>query len=175
MQPQQAPRVTANPFSGFGSKLFLCLFLLAVLMTSALGEIRTGGATVRLYITPSQLPIASVSAPYSAGLDVSRGTEPYRFTVVSGTIPPGLSLNTLTGTVAGRPTTAGSFSFRVTVSDSTGNRGEGTVYITVSGTPVVGVTISPSNTTLLSGGTQQFSANVTNSSNRAVTLSLIHI
>src|SRR5207302_9184630 len=73
-------------------------------------------------------------------------------------------------TVTGTPTATGSFSFRVAISDLPNtDQGEVTLYLTVSNSVVVGVTVSPSSASIPSGGTQQFSANVTNAENRAVT------
>ena len=117
MQLKQAPRVTANSFAGLGSKLFFCLFLLPLLLINASGETRSGGGNTRINIAPSQLPLAAVSAPYSATLNVKGGTAPYQFALAHGAIPPGLSLNTKTGVVAGTPTMAGSYSFRVAITD----------------------------------------------------------
>lgn len=53
---------------------------------------------------------------YSDTLEADGGTAPYTFT---GTAPSGLTLAT-DGTVSGTPTTAGTFTFEVTVTDSQG-------------------------------------------------------
>ena len=47
------------------------------------------------------------------------GTPPYVFSVSAGALPAGLTLNSATGRLTGVLTTAGPYSFRVTVSDST--------------------------------------------------------
>jgi hypothetical protein len=173
MQSKQAPRVAANPFAGLGSKLFFCLFLLPALLICASAETSGGGTTgtgTRITIYPNSLPTAAISVPYSATISVRGGTAPYQFVFAHGTIPPGLSLNTTTGMVAGTPTTAGSFSFRVLITDlPNADRGEVTVSITVGGGTGVSVLVSPSSASVPSAGTQQFSATVSNSSNSAVT------
>ncbi len=60
-----------------------------------------------------------VGVAYSASIGVSGGTAPYTFTLASGSLPAGLTLNPTTGVISGTPTTAGPFSFTVKVTDST--------------------------------------------------------
>ena len=69
--------------------------------------------------TPSSLPSATVGMAYSAALQVSGGTAPYRFVVVSGQLPAGLVLDAHTGAISGTPTTAETANFTITISDST--------------------------------------------------------
>src|SRR5665213_1855255 len=54
----------------------------------------------------------------SPALSVSGGTAPYTFSVASGSLPAGLSLNSSTGAITGTPTAGGSFTIKVT--DKTG-------------------------------------------------------
>jgi len=66
------------------------------------------------------LPAGSVSAggAYpSTTLAASGGTAPYTCLVTSGALPTGLNLSG-SGTISGSPTTAGTFNFTVTVTDS---------------------------------------------------------
>lgn len=56
----------------------------------------------------------------STGVSASGGTPPYTWTVNSGSLPPGLSLDSSTGALTGTPTTAGSYSFTVRATDSVG-------------------------------------------------------
>ena len=77
-------------------------------------------ATVAL--TPATLPTPQVNAAYSQTLSASGGTAPYQFTVASGQLPPGLTLNATTGVLSGTPTTAASYNATVQATDSsTGN------------------------------------------------------
>ena len=63
---------------------------------------------------------ASVGATYNATLNVSGGTAPYLFSLVSGALPTGMSLNNETGNISGTPTSAAIFNFGVSVSDAKG-------------------------------------------------------
>jgi hypothetical protein len=72
-----------------------------------------------LAITTTALPNGTVNVAYPATtLTASGGTTPYTWSITSGSLPPGLSLNTGTGAIAGTPTAAGTYSFTAQVSDS---------------------------------------------------------
>ena len=83
---------------------------------------REGGGSVVYTACPQS---ATVGAPYSVGLASGEtyGDASYNWTVTSGTLPPGLSLSSpsgVTDTLAGTPTTPGSYSFTI--------GGDGTTY-----------------------------------------------
>jgi hypothetical protein len=69
------------------------------------------------FTTAPVLPEAVVATPYSQTITTLRGTAPISFTVLSGSLPPGLSLNS-SGLLSGTPTTAGSSSFTVRATDA---------------------------------------------------------
>ncbi len=71
-----------------------------------------------LVITTTSLPIARRNKNYNRTLTATGGTPPYAWSVVAGTLPPGLSLNAGTGVISGRPNTIGTWSFTVQVRDS---------------------------------------------------------
>jgi hypothetical protein len=56
---------------------------------------------------------------YSSTAVASGGLPPYTFSVASGALPAGLTLNTTTGAITGTPTAAGSFTVKVTDSSNT--------------------------------------------------------
>ncbi|MHB1739114.1 MAG: G1 family glutamic endopeptidase [Actinomycetes bacterium] len=85
-----------------------------------LGSLGTGsgGGTGALAVATSSLPTGTVGTAYSAPLQASGGVPAYTWTITSGTLPAGLSLDSATGVISGTPSTAGSTSLDVQVSDS---------------------------------------------------------
>jgi hypothetical protein len=72
----------------------------------------------QLAFSITSLPDAAVNVPYSATASVSGGNPPYTWSVVSGGLPPGLSLNSAMGVISGTPTTAGGYGLGLKVTDS---------------------------------------------------------
>ncbi len=82
-------------------------------------EFAGGGAPADLVITTTSLPSVKRSKSYSATLSASGGVMPYTWSIVSGSLPPGLSLNPATGVISGTaPSTKGTWNFTVQVEDS---------------------------------------------------------
>ncbi|HID92515.1 MAG TPA: hypothetical protein EYP60_00330 [bacterium (Candidatus Stahlbacteria)] len=69
-------------------------------------------------ITTTALPDGQVDVYYSVTLTATAGTTPYTWSIIAGSLPPGLSLNSATGVISGTPTTAGTYNFTVKVVDS---------------------------------------------------------
>lgn len=63
---------------------------------------------------------AQVGVAYSSALTAGGGVSPYTFSISTGALPDGLSLNSATGAITGTPTTAGTFSYTAKVEDSAG-------------------------------------------------------
>lgn len=92
---------------------------------------KTGGAT-QLAITTASLPSATVGLGYSANAAASGGISPYSWSIVSGGLPAGLSLNPATGAISGTPSSAGSTSFTLQVSDNNAQTASQTFTLTVN-------------------------------------------
>ncbi len=76
-------------------------------------------------ITTTSVPRGTVRTSYSAAINASGGCAPYKWTIVSGALPAGVTAkvpsSTMSLNLAGTPTTAATYSFAVKV---TGCRGE---------------------------------------------------
>jgi hypothetical protein len=84
-------------------------------------------------ITTEALASGTVGEFYCCGnLFASGGVQPYTWSVVAGTLPPGLELPKGENTISGTPTTAGTFTFTVRVTDDLGAFSERELSITVN-------------------------------------------
>jgi hypothetical protein len=72
---------------------------------------------VPMSITTASLADGKVKKAYSQTLQVSGGKPAYTFAVTSGALPPGLKIAPASGTISGTPTTAGTYTFTVRVTD----------------------------------------------------------
>ncbi len=72
-----------------------------------------------LSVTAPANASATAGSPYSQTLSETGGKAPYTWAVVSGSsLPPGLSLNATAGVISGTPTTGGSYTTQIQVTDS---------------------------------------------------------
>lgn len=69
------------------------------------------GQSVAGVTVPNLLLQATFGQPYTATLSSSGGTPPYTWTLTSGALPDGLSLNGNTGQISGTPAALGAFNF----------------------------------------------------------------
>jgi hypothetical protein len=84
-------------------------------------------------ITTEALSTGTVGEFYCCGnLFASGGVQPYTWSVVAGALPPGLELPRRENTISGTPTTAGTFTFTVRVTDDLGAFAEKEFSITIS-------------------------------------------
>ena len=109
-------------------------------------------ATSPLQINTGSLPAGAVQVAYSAALSASGGANPYTWSAIGGTIPPGLGLST-SGTISGTPTQAGTFVFSTQVKDAAGHTASTSLSASIAppASPVV-TGLSP-NSGPTSGGT----------------------
>jgi hypothetical protein len=83
-------------------------------------QVTQGAQTITFGCSPLSGP-SLVGTAYSASCTVSGGTQPYNWSIVSGSLPAGLSLSATTGgsiAVSGTPTLAGTYAYSVKVTDS---------------------------------------------------------
>jgi uncharacterized repeat protein (TIGR01451 family) len=81
--------------------------------------------------TPDPLPNAAVGANYYQVVIASGAAFPATYTVISGTLPPGLTLAT-DGVLSGIPTSVGTYTFTISETDSSGCINQITYTIVVS-------------------------------------------
>ena len=85
--------------------------------TATTGSLSVTIVPATLAITAPSLPSGQVNVAYNQALAATGGTAPYTWTVQSGTLPAGLTLSTA-GVLSGTPTSAGTYTFALTVTDS---------------------------------------------------------
>ncbi|MEJ2047882.1 MAG: Ig domain-containing protein, partial [Dehalococcoidia bacterium] len=96
-----------------------------VTVTDVSGTSPPQGFVINVTQTPltfltTSLPDATENRSYSEYINVTGGTSPYSWAIVSGSLPDGLALTTSTGLIHGDPDddTAGTYSFVIRVTDS---------------------------------------------------------
>jgi hypothetical protein len=111
----------------------------------------TSPSPLTISLTP--LPQGAVTAPYTGTLGVSGGTAPYTWSIASGQLPAGLSLAANTGIISGTPTASGSYSFVVSVVDSSSSAQSATATVTMSvaAAPAVPTPLTINSSSLPSG------------------------
>jgi hypothetical protein len=98
----------------------------------------SAGAVVT--ITTAGLPAATVGRAYSVQLTASGGATPYAWTVVSGSLPDGITLS-LDGLLAGTASVAGSYTFTIQIVDSAGNSDSRQYNLSVVANPSAGIAL----------------------------------
>lgn len=74
----------------------------------------TSGLTVPIMLANEIM----LGVPFNFSLSAYGGKQPYTWTLGTGTPPPGLSMNTVTGVISGTPTQIGDYSFTYVVTDA---------------------------------------------------------
>jgi hypothetical protein len=125
---------------------------LDLLVAQAIGyTLRPTSAFAPLQINTSALPRGAMSRYYSQAITGSGGLPSYEWTVTSGALPPGLTLDSFTGIISGAPGQLGAFNFtlRLRDNDSTTTPLTRNLGITVYSTPLEITAIAPSGNNIL--------------------------
>ncbi len=88
-------------------------------------------------VTGANLPGGTVGVAYSVTLEATGGSPPYSWSIVSGSLPNGLSMGA-SGVIAGNPRAAGTFTFQARVRDTAGGSAERNFTIVVALPPLQG-------------------------------------
>ncbi len=119
--------------------------------------LHVGGGALSLTSTPSAT--TQVGQSYSQTNVASGGSTPYGYSITAGSIPAGTSFSSSTGTVSGTPTTAGAFSYDVTVTDNASATAAHTVSGTIAqGTQAISFTSMAPGAAVVGGSTYTVSA-----------------
>ena len=97
-------------------------------------------------VNPASLPNGTVGTAYSRTITATGGAAPYTYSVSSGALPAGLTLNASTGVLAGTPTTAATSSFSLRATASNGAIGTRAYSVTINPTIVVNPATLPGGT-----------------------------
>jgi hypothetical protein len=101
-------------------------------VTFAFPDVIKVGPPEPLEISKCNFFDGTVGKAYEGGCFFGGGVAPYKWSVSAGALPPGLKLNTTTSEVSGTPTTAGTFSFTLRVTDSKGVTTEASITLTIA-------------------------------------------
>jgi hypothetical protein len=111
--------------------------------TAATVTITVTAPTFTFSPAAGSLPNGTVNTAYSQTVAAVDGASPYTYTLSTGALPAGMTINPSTGVIAGAPTTDGNYSVTITATDTNGATGLVSYTITVKA-PVATFTFSPS-------------------------------
>ena len=120
-------------------------------------------------ITTASLPHGEVDKNYSQIL--ASGNNPTNWSITSGSLPGGLTLNESTGEISGTPTNADAYTFTVKAENNAGS--DSKAFILTVTQPVTSVTLNKNTLELYTGGSENLTATVApdNATNKTVTWS----
>lgn len=146
-------------------------FNLTVQVKDSIGATATEAATITIYpaltLVGGPQPQGTVGVSYSTSLVAGGGLTPYSWSIVSGTLPGGISISSTTGAIAGVPIASGASNFTVQVKDSLGGVATAAASISVlspltltSTLPNGTVGVAYSSTITAAGGTTPYSCSI---------------
>jgi len=86
----------------------------------------------KLEVATSTLSAAVVNTAYEASIAAAGGTQPYQWTISSGTLPSGMQLQGTTGALVGTTSQVGQYSFTAKVTDAASNSATQPLTLVVS-------------------------------------------
>ena len=121
-----------------GVVLILSLILTACGGSGSKPKPPAGPPTIQTVI----LPQGAINLQYGvngfgAVLSATGGTTPYTWSITSGSLPPGLTLNGQQGLISGTPTTLGNYPFTVQVTDAASMSATTSLSIYIEGVVVI--------------------------------------
>lgn len=132
------------------SVVFTCTDLIGLRSVSTLPLVISGTAASTPTFVNTSLPSATKGTSYAIPLVVSGGIAPYTFSIVSGSLPGGLTLSSTLGTISGTPTASGTFNISARVTDFSNNLATQAYTIVVSPAFLITTTTLPTATASVS-------------------------
>ncbi len=150
---QLPPGFTLDPNTGIvsGTPTTTGTYAFTVTVTDATGTTSSQSYTLTINAPPS-ITTTSLSGgqdtqAYSQTVAVSGGTGPLMFSLGSGSLPDGLTLNGSTGAITGTPDVVGPSSFSVDVTDAAGAVASQNLSISIGNAPLAITTTTLANWT----------------------------
>jgi hypothetical protein len=130
------------------------VLLALAILAPACGSGGGGSGPVPFGITTTTVPSGVVGTAYTATtLTTQAATGAVTWSVIGGSLPPGLTLNPVTGTLSGTPTGSASFNtVKIRALDASGVSSDALLFITVTGGAPAALTLTTA--TPLPGGDQ---------------------
>jgi len=119
---ERGARTPSGRCTSVGFRVLPLILLAALIQSGCVGvaSLKTvSSSNSTLVVVTKSLPTAQAGSLYTVQL-VASGVAPYHWSVLSGALPPGLTLSS-DGFLQGVPQQAGRFDFVVEVQDSTNN------------------------------------------------------
>ncbi len=105
------------------------------------------GGCPAITLDPATLLNGAPGAPYNQSLTASGGSEPYRFSLSTGSLPPGLTLSQ-GGQISGTPVAAGTYNFTITATAANLCTGSRSYTLVIN---CLGLTVNPAVAALPAG------------------------
>ena len=125
---------------GIGRGLYVTLLCLLTIFSAFFLFVSPAQAAPTIF--PSSLPNGQVGTSYTTTLIAAPLACPCTWSVTGGSLPAGLTLNAASGVISGSPTTPGTYTFIVTVTDTTGPSSPQGFFITITQPPLRFLTTS---------------------------------
>ena len=104
---------------------------------------RSGENTLQIVVRPpvqlstQSLPTGVRETAYNLQISATGGIQPYTWSIASGALPAGITLNQFSGLLSGTPTVTGTFTFTVSVRDTSGSVSERSLNLFLVGPDAV--------------------------------------
>lgn len=137
-----------DPAGDTGSGFRQDVFIVQLAPASSASTPPPAPPVVPVAITTTTLPSGPASVTYSATLQASGGSGTYTWSVLSGSLPVGLSLTPSTGAISGIPQSAATTSVTIAVADATNATNTASAAYTIA---ISGGAVRITTTTLAAG------------------------